>query len=90
MIENILYVLTEECPLILPRNALHNVHDAYDKWIESNDKTCNYLLELMINMISIQYERIEIAREIMRSFELMFNIELDKKRHEAVKYRINA
>lgn len=61
VIENIQYMLKEECPPISPKNAPQSISYAYNKWIESNDKSYNCLLESIIGMIKIHHEEIEIA-----------------------------
>ena len=65
--ENYNLVLTKECPPKPTANATRIVWEAYDHWIQTNNKACYYMLSGMSDVLRIKYEKIEIAYKIMES-----------------------
>ena len=49
--DNYKFVLTEECPLEPAANATRTVRDAYDRWINVNNKARCYLLASMSDVL---------------------------------------
>ena len=88
--DNYKFVLTEECPPKLARNATRNVREAYDRWIAANNKARCYLLAGMSDVLRAKHENMETAYEIMESLQRMFGRPSKQQRHEAVKALMNA
>ncbi|WP_216668067.1 hypothetical protein, partial [Proteus mirabilis] len=70
--ENIKFVLTEECHDEPAHNALKAVLEAYNRWIQVNNKVRYYLLAGMSKVLRTKHESMEIAYEIMESLQLVF------------------
>ena len=88
--ENYKFILTEECPLELAANISHSVREAYDHWIQANNKSCYYMLAVMSDVHRIKCKKIETAYKIMESLQAMFGQPFDQSRHNAFKAVMNA
>ncbi|KAG6526536.1 hypothetical protein ZIOFF_016526 [Zingiber officinale] len=88
--ENNRFVLTEECPPILPANAARAVREQYDRWVASNNKAKAYMLASMSDALRSKMEPKECAFEIMESLQEMFGQQSEQARHEATRKYTNA
>ena len=70
--ENYKFILTKECPPELATNATRTVREAYDHWIQANNKARCYMLAGMSNVLRIKCEKMETTYEIMESLQTMF------------------
>ena len=70
--ENYKFVLTKECPPKPAANTPHTIREAYDSWIQANNKPRCYMLAVMFDVLRIKCEKMEIAYEIMESLQTMF------------------
>ena len=43
VVDDLRFVLTEECPQIHASNANRTSRKAYDRWIKANEKACVYI-----------------------------------------------
>lgn len=57
----------KECPMMPTVNAMKAAYDAYDYWIDANNKARCYLLVPMNDMINIQHDKHKTTYEIMES-----------------------
>lgn len=67
MVENLKFVLTEECPQIPSFNASRAIRDAYGRWTKANDKDRVYILASITDVLAKKQEGMITAREIMDS-----------------------
>ena len=51
MVDDLRFVLTEECPQTLSFNANQTSQKAYDTWIKANEKTRVYIFVSMSNVL---------------------------------------
>ena len=65
--ENYKFVLTEEYPPEPAANAPCTVREAYDCWIQANNKARYYILAAMSDVLRIKCEKMETAFEIIES-----------------------
>ena len=79
--DDLRFVLTEECPLASDSNANRSVWDAYDRWIRVNDKAQVYILASISDVLSKKNEDM-MTKEIMDS--------LPSVRHDVIKYIYNS
>ena len=64
VIDDLRFVLTEECPPNPSSNANRTVRDAYDKWTKANDKDREYILASLSDVLAKKHDVIDIAKEI--------------------------
>ncbi|XP_038876557.1 uncharacterized protein LOC120068983 [Benincasa hispida] len=86
VVDDLRFVLTEECPLVLNSTATRNVLDVYDRWVRANEKARAYILVSISDVLNKKHEVMPTAREIMASLQEMFGQPLSSVRHEAIKY----
>ena len=87
--DNYKFVLTEECSSELATNASRTVRDAYDHWINANNKAQCYLLASTSGVLRAKHERMENAHEMTESLQQMFGRPSEQQQHEAVKAVMN-
>ncbi|XP_038891642.1 uncharacterized protein LOC120081034 [Benincasa hispida] len=90
VINDLKFVLIEECPLVFEPNASRNVSDAYEKWIKANDKAKVYILVGLTKVLIEKHETMITAREIMESLCDMFGKPSSQAMHDALKFIFNA
>lgn len=56
VVDDLRFVLTEECPHIPARNAPQTVKDAYDRWTKANDKAKVYILASLSEVLAKKHE----------------------------------
>ena len=86
VINDIRFVLTEDCPQTSTPNANQSVQKAYDRWVKANEKTRVYILASMIDVLVKKHESLATAKEIMDSLRKMFGQPSYSLRHEAIKH----
>ncbi|XP_038882274.1 uncharacterized protein LOC120073504 [Benincasa hispida] len=89
VIDDLRFVLIEECPSIPPPNTARNVRDAYEHWTRVNEKVRAYILANLNDVFAKKHEPMIIAREIIVSFRGMFGQPSAQLRHDALKYIFN-
>ena len=89
VLDNLKFVLMEECPLEPAVNANKTIKDAYENWIRANEKAHCYLLATMSDVLNTKYEKTETIYEIMESLQGMFGKPSDQTKHEAVNKVMN-
>ncbi|XP_022157194.1 uncharacterized protein LOC111023968 [Momordica charantia] len=89
VIDDLRFVLTEECLPAFTPNANRTVRDAYDRWVKANEKACVYILASISDVLSKKHEGLAIAREIMDSLQALFGQPSTSIMHDAIKYVYN-
>jgi len=56
VIDDLRFVLMEECPPIPSHNASQSVRDAYDRWTKANDKARVYILASLSDILNKKYK----------------------------------
>ncbi|XP_038902401.1 uncharacterized protein LOC120089040 [Benincasa hispida] len=90
VVDDLRFVLTEECPPIPSLTKNRSVQDAYDRWVRANEKARAYILESISDVLNKKYETMLIACEIMASLQEMFGQPSSSVRNEAIKYVYNS
>ena len=72
VIDDLKFVLTEECPPNPNSNANRTARDAYDRWIKANDKARVYILASISDVLAKKHDVMGTAKEIMESLKGMF------------------
>ena len=88
--KNYKFVLTEECPPEPVANASITVREAYDHWIQANNKAHNYMLAAMSDVHRIKCEKMKTAYKIMESLQAIFGQSSDQSHHDGFKAAMNA
>ncbi|TYJ96447.1 gag/pol protein [Cucumis melo var. makuwa] len=86
VVDDLRFVLTEECPQTLASNANRTSREAYDRWIKANEKARVYILSSMSDVLAKKHESLATAKEIMDSLKGMFGQPKWSLRHKAIKY----
>ncbi|KAA0038359.1 gag/pol protein [Cucumis melo var. makuwa] len=86
VVDDLRFVLTEECPQTPSSNASQTSRKAYDRWIKANEKACVYILASMSDVLAKKHESLATAKEIMDSLKGMFGQPKWSLRHETIKY----
>ncbi|KAA0043451.1 gag/pol protein [Cucumis melo var. makuwa] len=86
VVDDLRFVLTEECPQTLASNANRTSREAYDRWIKANEKAHVYILASMSDVLAKKHESLATAKEIMDSLKGMFGQPEWSLRHEVIKY----
>ncbi|KAA0034961.1 gag/pol protein [Cucumis melo var. makuwa] len=86
VVDDLRFVLTEECPQTPTSNANRASRKAYDRWIKENEKAHVYILASMSDVLAKKHEFLAMAKEIMDSLKGMFGQPKWSLRHEAIKY----
>ena len=67
VIDDLQFVLMEECPTVSARNASQTIRDAYDHRTKANKKVWVYILASLSNVLAKKHEAMVIAQMIMES-----------------------
>ncbi|KAA0048103.1 gag/pol protein [Cucumis melo var. makuwa] len=86
VVDDLRFVLTEECPQTPASNANRTSREAYDRWIKANEKARVYILASMSDVLAKKHESLATAKEIMDSLKGMFGQPKWSLRHKAIKY----
>ncbi|KAA0054281.1 gag/pol protein [Cucumis melo var. makuwa] len=86
MVDDLRFVLTEECPQTPASNANRTSRKAYDRWIKANEKAHVYIFASMSDVLAKRHESLATTKEIMDSLKGMFGQPEWSLRHEAIKY----
>ena len=78
-------MLTEECPPTPTANAARTIHEAYEKWVSSDEKARTYLLASLTDVLVTKHEAMGTAFEIIESLQAMFEQPSEQKWHEDVR-----
>jgi uncharacterized NAD(P)/FAD-binding protein YdhS len=90
VIDDLKFILIEECPPVPAQNAPRNVRDAFDRWIKANDKARVYILASLSDILAKKHESMVSARDIMDSLRGMFGQASTHLKHDALKFIFNA
>ncbi|XP_038887089.1 uncharacterized protein LOC120077266 [Benincasa hispida] len=71
IIDDLRFVLVEECLQVPTVEAFENVHDAYDRRVKANEKAWEYILARLSEILAKKHETMVIAHEIMDSLREM-------------------
>ncbi|XP_038896528.1 uncharacterized protein LOC120084779 [Benincasa hispida] len=71
VVDDLRFVLTEECPPVPSTTANQNVRDIYDRWVRANEKARAYILARISDVLNKKHEDMPTAREIMGSLQEM-------------------
>ncbi|KAA0038165.1 gag/pol protein [Cucumis melo var. makuwa] len=86
VVDDLRFVLTEECPQTPATNANRASRKAYDRWIKVNEKALVFILASMSDVLAEKHESLATTKEIMDSLKGMFWQTEWSLRHEAIKY----
>ncbi|KAA0051988.1 gag/pol protein [Cucumis melo var. makuwa] len=86
VVDDLRFVLTEECPQTLVSNANRASRKAYARWIKANEKARVYILASMLDVLVKKHESLATTKEIMDSLNGMFGQPEWSLRYEAIKY----
>ncbi|XP_038877282.1 uncharacterized protein LOC120069564 [Benincasa hispida] len=89
VIEDLQFVLTEECPPVSGSNANRNVQETYVIWIRANEKACAYIPTSISDVLAKKYESMSTTREIMESLHGMFGQSSFSLKDDAIRYVYN-
>ncbi|XP_038885834.1 uncharacterized protein LOC120076130 [Benincasa hispida] len=89
VIDDLQFILTEECPPIPSSNANRTVRDAYNRWIRVNDKVHAYILANISDVLAKKHESMGTTKKIMEFLRGMFGQPSFSLRHDSIKYIYN-
>ncbi|XP_038888904.1 uncharacterized protein LOC120078675 [Benincasa hispida] len=89
VVDDLRFVLKEECPPISSTTANQNVRDIYDRWVRANKKAQAYILATISDVLNKKYEVMPTAHEIMALLQEMFGQPSSSVRHEAIKVAVD-
>ncbi|XP_038889257.1 uncharacterized protein LOC120079154 [Benincasa hispida] len=72
VVDDLRFVLMEECPLVPSSTANQNVRDIYDRWVRANEKAQSDILACISDVLYKKHEVIPTTREIMASLQEIF------------------
>ena len=90
IIDDLWFVLVEECPQVPAANATRTVREAHECWVKANEKAWAYILASLSEVLAKKHESILTTREIMDSLQKMFGHASYQIKHDALKYIYNA
>ncbi|XP_050937748.1 uncharacterized protein LOC127148308 [Cucumis melo] len=90
IIDDLRFVLVEECPQVPAANAIRTVREAYERRAKANEKARAYILASLSKVLAKKHESMLTAREIMDSLQEMFGQASYQIKHDALKYIYNA
>ncbi|KAA0066490.1 gag/pol protein [Cucumis melo var. makuwa] len=90
IIDDLRFVLVEECPQVPAANATRTVREPYERWAKANEKARAYILASLSEVLAKKHESVLTAREIMDSLQEMFGQASYQIKHDALKYIYNA
>ncbi|KAA0052221.1 gag/pol protein [Cucumis melo var. makuwa] len=86
VVDDLRFVLTEECPKTSAFNTNQTSQEAYDRWVNANEKACVYILASMSDVLTRKNESLAMTKEIMDALRAMFRQPKGSLRHETIKY----
>ncbi|XP_050938509.1 uncharacterized protein LOC127148520 [Cucumis melo] len=86
VVDDLRFVLTEECSQTPASNANHTSWEAYDRWVKINEKARVYILASMLDVLAKKHESLATTKEIMDALRAMFGQQEWSLRHETTKY----
>ncbi|XP_038876742.1 uncharacterized protein LOC120069128 [Benincasa hispida] len=86
VVNDLSFVLTEECPPVPSSTITRNVRDVYNRWVRENEKAQAYILASISDVLNKKHKVMPTAREIMTSLQKMFGQPSSSVTHEAIKY----
>ncbi|KAA0040310.1 gag/pol protein [Cucumis melo var. makuwa] len=86
VVDDLRFVLIEECPQTPTSNVNRISRKAYDRWIKANEKARVYILASMSDVLAKKHESLATTKEIMDSLKGMFGQPEWSLRHKAIKY----
>ncbi|XP_038880420.1 uncharacterized protein LOC120072071 [Benincasa hispida] len=72
IIDDLRFILVEECPQVPAVGVSRNVRNAYESWVKANEKPRAYILASLSEVLSKKHKTIVTARQIMDSLREMF------------------
>ncbi|XP_038888109.1 uncharacterized protein LOC120078009 [Benincasa hispida] len=89
IIDDLHFVLMEDCPPIPAPNATQNVQEAYELWTRTNEKARVYILASLSEVLAKKHEPHAHISEIMESLRRMFELPSAQLRHVILKHISN-
>ncbi|TYK29847.1 gag/pol protein [Cucumis melo var. makuwa] len=86
VVDDLRFVLTDECPQTPASNANQTSWKAYDRWVKANEKDRVYILVSMSDVWAKKHEFLATTKEIMDSLKAMFGQPEWSLRHEVIRY----
>ncbi|TYK28011.1 gag/pol protein [Cucumis melo var. makuwa] len=86
VVNDLIFVLADECPQTPASNANRTSRKAYDRWVKANEKARFYILASMTDVLTKKHESLTTAKEIIDALKAMFGQPEWSLRHEAIKY----
>ena len=65
IIDDLRFVLVEECPQVPAANATRTVREPYERWAKANEKARAYILASLSEVLAKKHESMLTTREIM-------------------------
>ena len=90
IIDDLWFVLVEECPQVPTTNATRTIREAHERWVNVNEKVEAYILASLYEVLAKKHELMLTAREIVDSLQKMFGQASYHIKHDALKYIYNA
>ena len=90
VVDDLRFVLMEECPLVPTRNVSQTVRDAYNRWTNANEKVRVYILASLSDVLAKKHEAMVNAWMIMESLKEFFGYPSIQIWNEALKFIYNA
>ncbi|XP_050935160.1 uncharacterized protein LOC127143909 [Cucumis melo] len=85
VVDDLRFILTEECPQTPASNANRTSRKAYDQWVKANEKARVYILANMTDVLAKKHESLATPKDIMNALKAMFGQLEWSLRHEAIK-----
>ncbi|XP_038894535.1 uncharacterized protein LOC120083073 [Benincasa hispida] len=86
VVDDLRFVLTEQCLQTPASNANQTVRKAYDRCVKANEKACVYILVSMFDVLAKKHESLATTKEIIDSLREMFGQPSWSFRNEAIKH----
>ncbi|KAA0035987.1 gag/pol protein [Cucumis melo var. makuwa] len=86
VVDDLRFVLTEECPQTPASNANRTSRKVYDRWIKASEKAHVYILASMSDVLAKKHESLATTKKIIDSLKGMFGQQEWSVRHETIKY----
>ncbi|XP_038874918.1 uncharacterized protein LOC120067424 [Benincasa hispida] len=86
VVDDVRFMLIEECSPVPSSTATRNVLDIYDRWVRANGKARAYILASISDVLNKKYEVMGTARETMVSLQEMYGQPSFSVRHEVITY----
>ena len=90
VVDDLQFVLMEECPPVPASNASQIVRNAYDRWTKANERPRVYILASLFDVLAKKHEAIVIARMIIESLQEIFGQPSIQIRNKTLKFIYNA